>query len=138
MARSPFAAADGRDSLIRQYAGVLGATIIVAGVLGLILGERSLLGLLNIDILEDIIHLATGGLLAYVSFGRRDTTLARYVLLGPGVVYLLVGIVGFIVPDLFGMLPHEYSVFDNLFHIALGIVNIVVAQFVTRSGATRI
>lgn len=138
MAQSSLTAADGRDNLIRQYAGILGVTIIVVGVLGLILGERSLLDLLNIDILEDIIHLVTGGLLAYVGFGQRDTTLARTVVLGLGVVYLLVGIVGFIVPDLFGLLPHEYSVFDNLFHIALGIANIAVAQFITRPAAARV
>lgn len=118
--------------MIRQYAGILGIVIIVVGVLGLVLGERSLFDLVNIDIAEDIVHLVTGGLLAYVGFGQRDSRLARTVVLGLGVVYLLVGIIGFIVPDLFGLLPHEYSVFDNLFHIALGLVNIAVAWFVGR------
>ncbi len=118
--------------MIRQYAGILGIVIIVVGVLGLVLGERSLFDLVNIDLAEDIVHLVTGGLLAYVGFGQRDSRLARTVVLGLGVVYLLVGIIGFIVPDLFGLLPHEYSVFDNLFHIALGLVNIAVAWFVGR------
>jgi hypothetical protein len=47
----------------RLYAQIVGVVIILIGVVGLILGEQSLGGLLNIDILEDIIHLVTGGLL---------------------------------------------------------------------------
>ena len=33
-----------------------------------------------------------------------------------GVVYLLVGVLGFVVPMLFGLLPHGYSIVDNLIH----------------------
>ena len=129
MTRPTAMAGRGLNDMTRQYAGVLGVVIVVVGVLGLVLGERQLFDLVNIDITEDIVHLVTGGLLAYVGFGQRDTRLARNVVLGLGVVYLLVGIIGFIVPDLFGLLPHEYSAFDNLFHIALGLVNIAVAWF---------
>jgi hypothetical protein len=35
-------------------------------------------------------------------------------------VYLLVGVIGFIVPGLFGLIPHEYSLADNILHLALG------------------
>ena len=121
-------------SLIRQYAGILGAVIILVGLLGLALGERSLGGLLNIDLAEDLVHLASGALLLYVGFGQRDDGLARSVVGGLGVVYLLVGVLGFIVPDLFGLLPHEYSVVDNLFHIVLGLANIAMAWVVGRGG----
>lgn len=54
----------------------LGVVFVLIGVVGLLLGERSLLGLVNVDLLEDIVHLATGGLLAYVGFGRQDVRLA--------------------------------------------------------------
>ena len=121
-------------SLVRRYAGYLGIALLLTGLLGVVLGERSLFGLLNIDLTEDIIHLVTGGLLAYVGFGQHDSRLARTVVGGLGVVYLLVGVVGFILPDLFGLLPHEYSTFDNLFHIALGLANMAVAWFVGREG----
>lgn len=137
MTRASAPAQRGPDDMIRQYAGILGIVIIVIGVLGLVLGERSLFDLVNIDLAEDIVHLVTGSLLAYVGFGQRDNKLARTVVLGLGVVYLLTGIVGFIVPDLFGLLPHEYSAFDNLFHIALGLVNIAVAWFVGRQAMAR-
>lgn len=49
---------------------------------------------------------------------------------GLGVVYLLVGVVGFVVPDLFGLLPHEYkTVLDNLIHLSLGVLGITVGFF---------
>lgn len=121
--------------LVRMYAGVVGVVIILIGVVGLIAGEQPLLGLVNIDILEDIIHLATGGLLAYVGFGQRDVALARGVVGGLGVIYLLVGVLGFIVPMLFGLLPHGYSIVDNIIHLTLGVLGIVVA-FSSQGGAT--
>ncbi len=116
-----------RPGLVRRYAGYLGIALLLTGVLGLVLGDRSLFGLLNIDLAEDLIHLVTGGLLAYVGFGRRDSGLARTAVGGIGVVYLLVGLLGFAVPDLGGLLPYEYSTFDNLFHSVLGLAGIAVA-----------
>jgi hypothetical protein len=113
--------------MVRTYAGIVGVVIVLIGVVGLVLGERSLLGLVNIDILEDIVHLVTGGLLAYVGFGQRNVGLARSVVGGLGVVYLLVGVLGFVVPTLFGLLPHGYSVVDNIIHLTLGVLSIAVA-----------
>jgi hypothetical protein len=121
--------------LVRTYAGVVGVVIILIGIVGLLLGEQPLLGLVNIDITEDIIHLVTGGILAYVGFGQRDVELARNVVGGLGVVYLLVGILGFIVPMLFGLLPHGYSIVDNIIHLALGFAGIAVA-FLQGGGTT--
>jgi uncharacterized protein DUF4383 len=87
------------------------------------------LGILNADILEDIVHLITGGLLAYVGFGRTDLAFARSVVLVLGVIYLVVGLLGFVVPTLFGLLPDGYTIFDNLLHLALSIASIAVALF---------
>ncbi len=120
--------------MVRAYAGIVGVSLILIGVVGLVLGERSLLGVLNIDLLEDITHLATGGLLAYVGFGQRDVGLARNVVGGLGVIYLLVGILGFIAPALFGLLPHGYSIVDNLIHLTAGVLSIAVAFL--QGGAT--
>ena len=112
---------------VRQYAQILGIVLILIGVLGLLLGDGLLLGILNIDVVEDIVHILTGGLLAYVGFGRVDAGAARSVVLALGVVYLLVGILGFIVPMLFGLIPTGYTIFDNLLHLALGVLSLVVA-----------
>ena len=107
----------------------------MVGIVGLLPGDRVWLGLLNVDILEDIVYLITGGILAYVGFGRADLASARNVVGGLGVVYLLVGILGFIVPMMLGLIPHGYTVFDNLLHLALGVLSIAVAWFV-QSDAT--
>jgi hypothetical protein len=114
----------------RIYAQVIGVVLLLVGVVGLVLGNQIWLGLLNVDILEDIVHLITGGLLAYVGFGRTDLTLTRTVVGVLGVIYLVVGILGFVVPVMFGLIPHGYTVFDNLLHLALGVLSIALAWFV--------
>ncbi len=123
---------------IRQYAQILGIVLILIGVLGLLLGDGLLLGILNIDVVEDIVHILTGGLLAYVGFGRVDAGAARSVVLALGVVYLLVGILGFIVPMLFGLIPTGYTIFDNLLHLALGVLSLVIALSGRSATASRV
>ena len=118
--------------MVRQYAQVVGIVIVLLGVAGLLLGDQSLLGVLNIDIVEDIVHLVTGGLMAYGGFAQRDIGLVRNVVGGLGVVYLLVGVLGFIAPTMFGLLPHGYSIVDNLTHLALGVLGIALGWFVQR------
>jgi hypothetical protein len=119
----------------RVYAQIVGVVLLLLGVLGLVLGDGLLLGLVNIDIVEDIIHLITGGLLAYVGFGQRDEGVARSVVSVLSVIYLLVGLLGFVVPDMLGLLQHGYSVGDNLVHLALGLLGLAVVFASGRSGA---
>lgn len=120
---------------VRTYAQVVGVVLLLLGVLGLLLGDGLLLGLVNIDIVEDIIHLITGGLFAYVVFGQRDEGVARTVVLVVSVIYALVGLLGFVVPDMLGLLQHGYTVGDNLVHLALGILGLVAVFALGRSGA---
>ena len=114
----------------RTYAQILGVVLLLIGVVGLVVGNEVVLGILNTDILEDIVHLITGGLLAYVGFGRVDQALIRTVVGVLGIIYLVVGVLGFVVPMIFGLIPHGYTLFDNLLHLALGILSIVLAWFV--------
>jgi hypothetical protein len=121
----------------RTYAKVMGVVIVLIGVGGLVLGEKSLLGVLNIDIAEDIVHLVTGGLMAMVGFRGSDSAV-RSVVGALGIVYLLVGVLGFFVPDMFGLLPHEYEiVLDNLIHLTLGVLGIAVGFFIGRPSSRR-
>ena len=118
--------------MVRQYGKVVGVTVVLIGIVGLLLGQRSLFGALNIDIAEDIIHLLTGGLLAFVGFAGRDNGLGRAVVGGIGVVYLLVGAISFAEPNPLGLFPSEYSVLDNLIHVTLGILAIAVVWVLPR------
>ncbi len=125
--------------MTKSYAQIAGVAIVLIGIVGLLLGDRSLGGVLNIDLAEDVIHLVTGGLLAYVGFARSDSGLLRGVVGGLGVVYLLVGILGFVEPMLFGLLPSGYSVVDNLIHLTLGVLGIALGFFAptASTGAAR-
>jgi hypothetical protein len=113
--------------VLKRFAQILGVVLILVGLVGLVLGDRVWLGILNVDIVEDIVHLATGGLLAYVGFSAMDLSTARSVVLALGVVYLVVGILGFLVPMMFGLIPHGYTIFDDLLHLALGVLGLAVA-----------
>ena len=112
---------------MREYGKVVGVTVVLIGIVGLMLGQKSLFGALYIDIAEDLIHLVTGGLLAYVGFAKRDSGVARAVVGGIGVVYLLVGAISFAEPNPLGLFPSEFSLLDNLIHLTLGILAIGVA-----------
>ena len=115
--------------VLRRYAQIIGVVLILVGIIGLVLGNKLFLGILNIDIVEDIAHLATGGIYAYVGFGRTDLATARNVVLALGVIYLVIGILGFIVPMIFGLIPHGYTIFDDILHLALGVLSLAVALF---------
>lgn len=109
---------------VRVYAQVLGVVLLLVGVVGLLAGDGLLFGILNIDVAEDIVHLITGGLLVYAGFGRPD--IARGVVGALGVVYVLVGILGFVIPSMLGLIPSGYTVFDNLLHLVIGIVSLAI------------
>lgn len=128
-------AADRGKDLVRQYAAIMGAVVLLLGTGGLPEGNRQLGGFLPLDLAEDLIHLAAGILLLYAGFGQRGISFVRTVLLMVGVAYVLLGLLGLIVPDLFGLLPHEYSMVDNLTHLAIGAANLVVAR-ISRRQAT--
>ncbi len=41
-------------------------------------------------------------------------------------IYLCFVVLGFVVPFLFGLLPHGYSIVDNAIHLVLGILGLLV------------
>ena len=97
------------------------------------------MGVLNIDLAEDVIHLLTGGLLLYAGFAR-DLRVTRAIVGGIGIAYLVIGLVSFSQPMLFGLVPSGYEVvLDNLIHLTLGVLGIVVGFFVgnRRTAANR-
>ncbi|MBD0306032.1 MAG: hypothetical protein ICV76_05705 [Nitrospiraceae bacterium] len=112
--------------MIYLYAQAMGIGIILIGVVGLLLGEKPLLGVVNIDVVEDAVHLLTGGLMAFIGFTQSEHTI-RNVVGGISAIYLLVGVLGFITPSLFGLLPHGYTAVDNIIHLALGVIGLGLA-----------
>lgn len=104
-----------------MYAKVVGVALLLIAAVGFVAGDPKdgLLSLLNIDVVEDVIHLVTGALLAFVGFSAANSAV-KTVVTGLGIIYLVVGIAGFFIPELFGLIPHEYDVADNILHLALG------------------
>jgi hypothetical protein len=111
--------------MVKTYAGIMGAVLLLLGIGGLLLGDRLLLGLLNIDLVEDLVHVASG-ILFLIAASQRSAGAARGIVGAVSVVYLLAAVLGFVAPYLFGLLPDGYSFADNLVHAALGILGLLV------------
>jgi hypothetical protein len=57
---------------------------------------------------------------------QRDVGVARGIIGALSLVYLLIGVLGFVVPYLFRLLPHGYSILDNAIHLVLGVLGLLV------------
>jgi hypothetical protein len=111
--------------MARIYATLVGMVLFLLGLVGLLLGDELLLSVVNIDVLEDLVHVGSGPLLLYAGL-QRSAAVARTIVGVVSMVYLLVGVLGFVVPYLFGLLPHGYSIVDNAIHLVLGILGLLV------------
>lgn len=112
----------------RTYGQVIGVVLLALGVVGLVSGDQ-LAGLINIEILEDVVHLAVGAALLYVGFMLKDAAMGRSIVTVIGITLLLVGVIGFVSPNLFGLLPKVgYNVIDNVVHLVLGALGIYVGR----------
>lgn len=106
--------------MVRLFAKVAGAVLVLFGLVGLVVGESYLFGILNVDLFEDLLHLFTGALLLYGGFGGRGAAFARDVVGVLSLTYLLYGSVGLVYSPLVGFLPNPLTLADNLFHLFLG------------------
>jgi hypothetical protein len=119
-------AARREQTLARVYATVTGASVVLIGIVGLLLGDKSLFGVLNIDLAEDAIHLLSGGALLAAGLLAQERVV-RLVVGVVGVAYLAVGLLAFAAPRMFGLIPHGYeTVLDNLIHLTLGVLGILI------------
>jgi hypothetical protein len=117
--------------VLRLLTKIVGLVLIALGIVGVVVGNEPLLGLVNLDTVENVIHLITGGLLLWAGFAAEPTL--RKVVGTLGVLSLGAGILGFIAPNLFGLVPHGYSHCDNLLHLTLGVLGVFFAWIVRGS-----
>lgn len=112
----------------RTYGQVIGVVLLALGVVGLLSGDQ-FLGLINIEIIEDVVHLAIGAVLLYVGFMLKDAAMGRSIVTVVGATLLLVGVIGFVSPSLFGLLPKVgYNIVDNVVHLVLGALGVYVGR----------
>ncbi len=116
---------------VREYAQALGVVLILLGVVEMVLGDRLLVGVLNIYIPKGMAHLLAGGLLIYLGFGQTDEGLARTAVVALGGVYLLVGLLGFVLSS------YKYGMVGTVIHVLVGVVNLAVYVGSGRNPASR-
>jgi hypothetical protein len=116
------------QSPARLYALVIGATLLIAGIIGFAYSASfgspgevdSVFGILDVNAWHNIVHIATGalGLLLY-------RTAAREYALGLGAIYIVVAIWGFAIGDgesILGFIPVNTE--DNILHAVIGLTGI--------------
>lgn len=67
------------EPVLRALTKIVGLVLIALGIVGVVVGTEPLLGLFNLDHLENIIHLLTGALLTYAGFRSPEPQLRKVV-----------------------------------------------------------
>ena len=122
----------------RLYALVVGAVLVIAGILGFFYNSQftddpavrdDVLGILSVNGWHNVVHIATG-LLGLLAVGYA----ARAYALGLGLVYIAVAIWGFALsgsdPSILDIVPVNTA--DNVLHAALGALGLA-AGLATRA-----
>jgi len=96
-----------------------GVILLLIGIIGIFTGP-SLFGYLNSETLEDVIHIVAGAILAYGGW-RGTAAQASMWLKVFGVIFLIVGVVGFFNKSIFGLFTAGMGTVDNIVHLIYGV-----------------
>jgi hypothetical protein len=127
------------------YAGVVGAVLVLAGIIGFFYNAEftsdesvrdAVFGILDVNGWHNVVHILTGvlGLLAY----GAGVYAARSYAMAVGVVYLIVAAWGFIVGDgdsILSIIPVNTE--DNVLHLLLGVGGVWAAYATPAAQAVR-
>jgi hypothetical protein len=116
------------SSPARLYAGVVGATLVVAGIAGFFYSSDfgspgkvdAVFGILDVNGWHNVLHILTG-VLGLLVFGAGIYAVRQYAL-ALGAVYIVLAIWGFIVgsgDSILGIIPVNTG--DNVLHLLIGI-----------------
>lgn len=120
------------SSPARIYAGLVGATLAVAGIVGFFYSSsfgspgdvHTMFGIFDVNGWHNILHILTG-VLGLLAFGA-GTYAARQYALAVGVVYIVIAIWGFIVgsgDQILGVVPVNTG--DNVLHLLIGVTGLL-------------
>lgn len=119
--------------MARTFAMGLGGVMLLVGILGYVMNPTGglLLGIFAVDGVHNAIHLVTGVAALAAAFRGWARVFCQMF----GVVYLLVGLLGFIATDSSGMLLGilHNNMADNLLHLAIGGASAYVGFVADRS-----
>ena len=134
-------------SPLQLAALIVGAVFLLVGVLGFIPGvttnydmltfaghhsEAKLLGVFEVSILHNIVHLLFG--VAGIAMSRRADT-AKLFLIGGGVIYLVLWIYGLLIDQNSGANFVPVNSADNWLHFALGVAMVALGFLLSRNTA---
>ena len=107
----------------KTAAMVFGAVFVLVGILGFV--NNPILGLFEVSLMHNLVHLLSGVALLAVAFVDNGKN-ARMGLLALGVVYALVTVLGFAMPGLVESLGVNVNTADNFLHLLLAVVLLAV------------
>jgi hypothetical protein len=119
-----------RQTPAQLYAGLVGAVLVVAGIVGFFYSSSfggpgdvdDVFGILSVNAWHNLVHLGSGaaGLIAFAAGARASRTYA----LAIGLVYIVVAIWGVIIgqDNILGFIPVNTE--DTVLHAILGVVGV--------------
>lgn len=120
----------------KMVAMIAGAVLALVGLLGFVpalITDGALLGLFEVNAVHNVVHLLSGIVLLGAAFMDNGAN-SRITLLVIGVVYAIVAVAGFAVPDLVAPLMGDAAdnafLYDNVLHAVLAIAFIAVPLLV--------
>jgi hypothetical protein len=113
--------------MLRIVARVLGVVVALLAFVGFFVEGQHLAGLMNVDIALDVLRVVIAAALLYVGFGRVSASAIRTVIVIVGAMYVVMGLLAFVDPTLFGLLPTGFTGFDIGFHLVVGAGALILA-----------
>ena len=113
--------------MLKLIARILGVVVAVLAIAGFFVEGDHLLGIMNVDIVLDVLRVVIAVALLIVGFARVPLSAVRAVLIIVGAMYVLMALLAFFDPTLFGMLPTGFTGFDIAFHLIVGLGTLIVA-----------
>jgi hypothetical protein len=110
--------------LARTAAAVFGVVYVLVGVIAFVIvsgGTGPLFGLFDVNPLHNIVHILLGAILLY---GATSDSAAIMTTRGVGAVLVILGVLGFITADGFGLVP--LGGHDIWLHLASGAILLAV------------
>ncbi|MCV0403038.1 MAG: DUF4383 domain-containing protein [Chloroflexi bacterium] len=122
--------------LARTVAAVFGAVYLLVGIIAFVLlpgGEGDLLGIFPVNALHNIVHILLGVILLY---GSMSYAAAVQTTRGVGALLIVLGILGFIIPDGLDLVPLGGN--DIWLHLATGAILLATGFMATDDTAATV
>jgi hypothetical protein len=117
----------GRETVTRTWLYMVGVALLAVGLVGFIdnpIASQRDDALLRVDTLHSVVHLVTGLVALFIGASEHGRTLAQATI-AFGAVYLLILIVTYASPDLFGIFAVPVNDAANGLHLVIAAGSIV-------------